>query len=540
MAARSNEKNARYWAQREAEMENLAKQEEMIQSYNRRVAAIYARMYQEAQKEIDAFYGRYATQEGISINEAKKRVDKMDVRAFEEQAKRLVAERDFSKEANERLRLYNLTMKVNRLEYLKAQMGWKLVEGFDAVGKDTASTLNQAAVDEFRRQAGILGLTLDREIHDAEAIVNASFQNARFSDRIWMYHDALRDELSKALTTGLIQGKSRVELARQVQKRFGSSRYNTERLIRTEMARVQTEAQIQSFNRGGFTHYIYIARETACDICKPLDGKVFSVNDVQIATNAPPMHPHCFCSLAAATDEQISNKGYLSELTQPKIDSVDQCNTFDELDDYFTRTYEIDMDEEVKKLHFESVREALSGVEHVFRKFDGVSESMKKIDVNNHGVMSCGAGAISFNPFYFTGKEKLDDGIMRSVQTGWWPKNSSRASIGAHEAGHAVNWRILEGMYDYRFQAVLDWNEGITAKKIVQISTKEVKAAMPKGTKKKVSDIRKEQSGYGATDPSEAWAEAFADIEANGDNSHELSKTIMRRVKEMWEELDHD
>ena len=37
----------------------------------------------------------------------------------------------FSDEANEEMRLYNLTMKVNRLELLKARLGLEMVNGFD-------------------------------------------------------------------------------------------------------------------------------------------------------------------------------------------------------------------------------------------------------------------------------------------------------------------------------------------------------------------------------------------------------------------------
>ncbi|WP_435029083.1 hypothetical protein [Levyella massiliensis] len=55
-------------------------------------------------------------------------------------------------------------------------------------------------------------------------------------------------------------------MARKLRRRFGVSMYNASRLARTEMARVQTEAQI---------------------------------------------HPHCFRSIAAATEEQIHLKRFV-------------------------------------------------------------------------------------------------------------------------------------------------------------------------------------------------------------------------------------
>ena len=77
----------------------------------------------QIQKEIDSFYAKYASKEGITIAEAKKRASKLDMEEFSRKAKKYVEEKNFSKQANDEMRLYNLTMKVNRLELLKAQIG---------------------------------------------------------------------------------------------------------------------------------------------------------------------------------------------------------------------------------------------------------------------------------------------------------------------------------------------------------------------------------------------------------------------------------
>lgn len=306
----------RYWDAREREMKNLLQQEKFLKRYDKNVKEIYRRMLYDAQKEIDAFYGRYASKEGITINEAKKRVSRMDVEAFSKMAKRMVETKDFSPQANAALRLYNLTMKVNRLELLKSRIGLRLVDGFDEIDKLTETLLVNAGVDEFKRQAGILGESVINPEQKAEAIAKSSFQNANFSDRIWMYQDQLRNEIANDLRSGLIQGKSSQEMARKLRRRFDVSMYHASRLARTEMARVQTEAQMQSFERNGYTHYVFIARESACDHCAPLDGKIFAVKDMRPGVNAPPIHPHCFCSSAAATEEQI--KTVVSNLLIPR------------------------------------------------------------------------------------------------------------------------------------------------------------------------------------------------------------------------------
>ena len=212
-----------------------------------------------------------------------------------------------SKKANEEMALYNLTMKVNRLELLKANIGLEMIAGTDELDKYMAEILQGRTEDELKRMGGILGKSVKANSKKAAAIPNASFHNATFSDRIWMYQDLLKADLSKLLQTGLIQGKNPRVLARELKKAFDTTTYNAERLMRTELARVQTEAQKQSFQRNGFSLYEYIANINCCDICQGLNGKHFKVESMMPGENAPPMHPHCRCSTAAWEDSEEYN-----------------------------------------------------------------------------------------------------------------------------------------------------------------------------------------------------------------------------------------
>lgn len=277
--------------------------------YFKEIEGIYKYTMEQAQKEIDSFYARYASREGITLAEAKKRASELDMEEFSRKAKKYVEGKNFSKQANEEMRLYNLTMKVNRLELLKAQIGLELVAGFDELQQFFEEKLTDRTMEEFQRQAGILGYTILDNAKMAAAIVNASFKNATFSERIWTHQDLLRAELEKLLRTGLIQGRNPRELARQLRKVFNASVFNSERLMRTELARVQTEAQKQSYVRNGFDQYTYITCGDfkVCGVCKPLNGRHFKVEDMMPGDNAPPMHPCCRCSTAAYMDDKDYN-----------------------------------------------------------------------------------------------------------------------------------------------------------------------------------------------------------------------------------------
>ncbi|MBQ1995841.1 MAG: minor capsid protein, partial [Clostridia bacterium] len=312
-----------YWRNREEEA--LKKYQKSEAEYDKEIERIYRDMLDSCNKEIEAFYGRYAKKEGNTLAEAKKRVRKLDIEEYERKAARYVRDASldrkanggktnksgyyFSPKANEEMRLYNLTMKVNRLEMLKANIGLELIKGHDELDKFMGDILKGRTEEELKRQAGILGKTIRNNAQLAHTIPNASFHNATYSDRVWMYHDLMKADLEKLLKTGLIQGKNPRQLARELEKYVmgdakGGAKFNAERLMRTELARVQTEAQKQSFEKNGFTQYEFIANKNCCDICQEKDGKHFKVKDMMPGENAAPMHPHCRCSVAAYEDSK--------------------------------------------------------------------------------------------------------------------------------------------------------------------------------------------------------------------------------------------
>ena len=359
-----------YWKNRETEQRKHNIRDEA--EYQKNIREIYQNMIDEIEKEINGFYGKYASKEGITLAEAKKRAAKADIEALGRKAAKYVKEKNFSNQANEEMRLYNMTMKVNRLELLKAQIGLDMVAGFDEMEKYFGEILTERAVSEFERQAGILGMTIQNNAKAANAIVNASFHNATYSDRIWMYQDMLKNELSSLLQTGLIQGQNPRRLATHLRKRFGVSQSNAERLMITELARVQTEAQKQSFEQNGFEEYTFLALGDACPICKALDEKHFKVAKMMPGTNAPPMHPRCRCSVAAYED---------SEDYEAWLDFLDKGGTTEEWNKLKKTGKSVakGSGSGIIKSQKESVYE---GIPRSWKKIEGPDDSLRAVNPN--------------------------------------------------------------------------------------------------------------------------------------------------------------
>jgi SPP1 gp7 family putative phage head morphogenesis protein len=304
-----NQNNNRlYWEKREQKQRELYMLEEAEQE--KELERIYRDMYQWAETEINRFYGKYADAEGIDITEAKKRVSQADIEEYERLAQKYVKDKDFSDRANQEMRLYNATMKINRLEMLKARIGLHLVDGINDIDKYYEKVITDRTRQEIERQAGILGETVSvaDTTKRAKDIVNASFFNATYSERIWSHQDRLRSMISVELQKGLIAGIGSRQMASNIRKEYDVSFRDAHRLMVTELRRVQTDVAMDSYKASGVKRYVYMAvNPNACPICREIDGKDFPVDEAQPAVNAPPMHPRCHCTTAPYVDEDEYN-----------------------------------------------------------------------------------------------------------------------------------------------------------------------------------------------------------------------------------------
>lgn len=301
-------KSSNYWRKREREWKKADLKDEA--EYIQEIQDIYSTMLTQINKEIESFFVRYSNKEGMSMAEAKRKASDIDIKEYEKKAKKYVKEKDFSKEANEQMRLYNLAMKVNRLELLKANIGLELTAGSDELVSFTKEKLEGAALEQIQRNAGILGDTIIDNAKTAKTIANSSFKNATFSERIWSQQDLLKNDLYGILSTALIQGRNPREFIPKVQKSFDVTRYQAERLLRTELTRVRIQAQAESYEANGIYEYEYVAcgLRDVCPICKVLDKQVFKLKDMEPGENAPPMHPNCHCSTAPYSDRKVYEK----------------------------------------------------------------------------------------------------------------------------------------------------------------------------------------------------------------------------------------
>ena len=332
-----NRKSKAYWKTREqAEKKWIAQNLKNDRKFNDKLTDYYESAIDDINGKIDVEYQKIVESHGdnIDVTGAYRAVNEFDIEKYEREAKELVAKanrlrsqgkkvsyKDFTPEENARMKVYNATMRLNRLEYLKSQIGLTMVDLGMNVSNDMRDKIQDDYMDEVKRQSGILGEDLTKTSlwtsKEVATIVMAQTGSANFSQRVWADTDALKAELDAVISTGIIRGDNPREMARLLKEHVRTvvtnHRYVTERLARTESARVQHKAQVSSLIKADYRFCKWHAEPGACKICSEIanndDGFGKGVYEIADVPNAP-IHPNCRCGISAywVDDENNSHE----------------------------------------------------------------------------------------------------------------------------------------------------------------------------------------------------------------------------------------
>lgn len=307
-------KSSDYWKKREIAEEKWQKQaEKNMRAYNQHIAQMYQNTIDEINRQIKSDLGfadnKLITAKNMQEYEtlAKEAVKKANVLRA---GGHYVTRKDFSKDVNDRLKVYNATMRINRNEILKSKIGARLVELGVEQETDLTKKLWNDYIKEKERQAGILGITAKSNLWTSKEVQGQIYKqiaNANFSKRVWADIDGLKGTLDGLVSTAIIRGDNPKSMAKwltgMVSAAVGNQRYVAERLARTETARVQFEAQQKSILDAGYKYVKWMAEGSACKLCREIAYKDngYDENGVYKAKDVPdvPVHPNCMCSISA-------------------------------------------------------------------------------------------------------------------------------------------------------------------------------------------------------------------------------------------------
>ena len=225
-----------------------------------------------------------------------------------------------------------------------------------------------------------------------QKIVMASTGSGTYSNRLWTSIDALKARLETTLVQVLINGQNPRKAAQHlrvvVQKDVGNIKHITERIARTESARCQTQATLESFDHYGIEWCQWTAEPNACPTCAEYarhnDG-VYRVKDVPTL----PAHPNCRCALSAYWKKR-------EELSRDEIGAIKSYKS--------SESYKVNYALRHKEKLSEAQRNLVTNLDNAIDKLPKYSskpplyrsysnglgfDSMKfAIDVGNKGILS--------------------------------------------------------------------------------------------------------------------------------------------------------
>jgi SPP1 gp7 family putative phage head morphogenesis protein len=297
-----------YWQERQEAMYKAG--EMKVNQYFTKLEKAFNQTRRELQKTIEAFYFRYAEENGLSFAAAQKKLD----------AEELGELQDFIDLAMANIGRYNQTVnnmsikaRITRYQALEAQVDAILRQlyaiDYEAEAEKTMQEIYEGTyyrtwynIDQyhgFHAEFAQVSPTV------MEKLLEYPFNGAAFSSRLWKQKNHLQAQLMEAVTTMLIQGKHPSALTKEFAKKTNSKKFDAYRLLHTESSFLMSEATHAGYAEDGVPKYEILATldSKTCSICGDLDNEVYEVGKEVVGVNMPPFHPLCRCTTVPHYDD---------------------------------------------------------------------------------------------------------------------------------------------------------------------------------------------------------------------------------------------
>ncbi len=306
----ARQSNADYWAQCMTNLEAALPDQSYryVENLERQFAAAQA----EIERQIAAWYQRFAVNNEITLADAKKLLTAGELKEFRwtvEEYIRYGQENALTGQWMKELENASARVHISRLEAIKLQ----LQQQAEMLYSNQLDSLDEAARQmyegsyyhtAFELQWGLgVGWTLHAIGEDTIAKVLSrpwTVDGQTFRDRCWANKQSLVNAVNTQLTQMIIRGEAPDRAIAAIAKQFGVSKAKAGRLVMTESAYFASAAQKDCYAALDVEQYRIVASfdHDTCELCGALDGRVFKMSEYQVGLTAPPFHPWCRCCTA--------------------------------------------------------------------------------------------------------------------------------------------------------------------------------------------------------------------------------------------------
>ena len=298
-----------YWQKRQEAMYKAG--EMQVNQYFKRLEKAFNQSKRELQKTIEAFYFRYAEENGLSFAAAQKRLNAEELGELDDF---IALAMDNIGKYNQQVNNMSLKARVTRYQALEMQVD-AILRQIYAIDYQAESekTMQEVYEDTYYRTwysidqyHGFHQAFAQVEPRTVEKLLEYPFNGAAFSSRLWKQKDHLQTQLTEAVTTMLIQGRHPSTLTKEFAKKMQSKKFDAYRLLHTESSFLMSEATHAGYKEDGVEKYEILATldSKTCEICGELDGNVYEVGKEITGVNMPPFHPLCRCTDVPHYDDE--------------------------------------------------------------------------------------------------------------------------------------------------------------------------------------------------------------------------------------------
>lgn len=294
--------NQQYWKDRMDEI--LAYVDQSDINFFDELQSIYQEFYRETNKELFAFYSKYAKDNKITLQEAKKRLMREDLSDYKATAEQYFKQAEKDPELLKRLNTMYTAAKATRLEALNFHIEWLMGRLNGKLQMSFKTYLEQTAKYVWKKVVfGNSPSTLSP--HILKEILGRPWNGINYSQSLWGNTDKLAEDLRKIFLMGFKKGLGPAEMARLLRKKYNVQRAQAETIIRTDGTNVINNATAERYRQAGLTKYQFWAHidSRTTETCKDLHRDIFLLEDYQPGMNAPPMHYGCRSSIVPDDEE---------------------------------------------------------------------------------------------------------------------------------------------------------------------------------------------------------------------------------------------
>lgn len=297
-------KHNEYWQKRFEQLHDKTFMDSAEYAVNLEKA--YERAANDINKEIYRWLERIASNNEMSLSEAKKLLNAKELEEFKWTVEEYIKKGSgvLSEKTIKQLENASAAVHISRLNSINLQMRYHVEKLYAQQGIDVKDRMQSIFENHYYNVIYEVSSIVSPERmfsklaeKQIEAILNRPWatDGKSFSKRIWENQEKLINELQLTLQQSFIRGEAPDKAINRISKLFDVKKSNAVNLVTTESAYFASEGDGMAYKELGLEKYEILATldmKTSV-ICQSLDGKVFNMKEYSAGITAPPFHCRC-------------------------------------------------------------------------------------------------------------------------------------------------------------------------------------------------------------------------------------------------------